>query len=78
MYTDEDFKSLLGLNRGHWTIESNHRILDDSNTWHEDHLLIRTGHGHGKRHGTSPICDLGDQTARRIRPTHVCFWIIWA
>ena len=40
-----DPKTLLGLNRGHWTIESNHRILDDSNTWHEDHLLIRTGHG---------------------------------
>ncbi len=38
-------KSLLDLNRRHWTIESVHHVLDSLKTWQEDHLLIRKGNG---------------------------------
>ena len=34
---------LLALNRGHWTVEAVHHILD--NAWDEDRSRIRTGHG---------------------------------
>ena len=34
---------LLTLNRGHWTIEATHHILDRS--FDEDRSRIRTGHG---------------------------------
>ena len=34
---------LLALNRGHWTVEAIHHILDCC--WEEDHCRIRTGHG---------------------------------
>ena len=36
-------KRLLALNRGHWTIEATHHILDWS--FDEDRSRIRTGHG---------------------------------
>ncbi len=36
-------KRLLALNRGHWTIEATHHILDWS--FDEDRIRIRTGHG---------------------------------
>ena len=36
-------KRLLTLNRGHWTIEATHHILDWS--FDEDRSRIRTGHG---------------------------------
>ena len=36
-------RRLLELNRGHWKVESIHNILD--NTFDEDRLRIRTGHG---------------------------------
>ena len=38
-----DPRRLLELNRGHWTVESVHNILD--NAFDEDRLRIRTGHG---------------------------------
>lgn len=38
-------KRLLELNRKHWTIESNHNILDSLKTWQEDQLRIRKGSG---------------------------------
>ncbi len=38
-----DARRLLELNRGHWKVESVHNILD--NTFDEDRLRIRTGHG---------------------------------
>ena len=34
---------LLALNRGHWTVEATHHILDCC--WEEDRCRIRTGHG---------------------------------
>ena len=34
---------LLALNRGHWTVEAIHHILDCC--WYEDRCRIRTGHG---------------------------------
>ena len=34
---------LLALNRGHWTVEATHHILDCC--WDEDRCRIRTGHG---------------------------------
>ncbi len=40
-----DAQTLLGYNRGHWSIETVHRILDDANNWNEDHCRIRSGHG---------------------------------
>ena len=40
-----DAQSLQGCNRGHWSIETVHRILDDANTWNEDQCRIPTGHG---------------------------------
>ena len=33
---------LLALNRGHWTVEATHHILDCC--WDEDRCRIRTGH----------------------------------
>ena len=38
-------RSLLDLNRKHWTIESNHNILDSLKTWQGDQLLIRKVNG---------------------------------
>ena len=35
--------ALLALNRGHWTVEATHHILDCC--WEEDRCRIRTGHG---------------------------------
>ena len=40
-----DAKAILRLNRGHWSIESNHWMLDSLKTWQEDHLLIRKDNG---------------------------------
>ena len=36
-------KHMLALNRGHWTVEAVHHILDTA--WDEDRCRIRTGHG---------------------------------
>ena len=36
-------RRLLALNRGHWTVEAVHNILD--NAFDEDRSRIRTGHG---------------------------------
>ena len=38
-----DAERLLALNRGHWTVEAVHNILD--NAFDEDRCRIRTGHG---------------------------------
>ncbi len=38
-----DAQTLLDYNRGHGSIETVHRILDDANNWNEDHC--RSGHG---------------------------------
>ena len=38
-----DAQTLLGYNRGHWSIETVHRILNDTNNWNEDQCRIRTG-----------------------------------
>ena len=38
-----DAERLLALNRGHWTVEAVHNILD--NAFDEDRSRIRTGHG---------------------------------
>ena len=38
-----DAERLLALNRGHWTVEAVHDILD--NAFDEDRCRIRTGHG---------------------------------
>ena len=40
-----DAERLLALNRGHWTIEAMHRVLDEPAGWNEDHS--RTGSGRG-------------------------------
>ena len=40
-----DAKTLLQYNRGHWSIEVIHRILDHDNNWNEDKCRIRKGFG---------------------------------
>ncbi|MCY3673114.1 MAG: ISAs1 family transposase [Alphaproteobacteria bacterium] len=40
-----DAEQLLRLNRGHWTIEAMHRVLDEPTGWNEDHSRIRSGRG---------------------------------
>ncbi len=36
-------KQVLAFNRGYWSVESHHYILDWN--WNEDRCTIRTGHG---------------------------------
>ena len=38
-------EALLRLNRGHWSCERVHRILDDTAMWNEDRCRVRSGHG---------------------------------
>ena len=40
-----DAEAILGFNRGHWSCERVHRILDDAATWNEDGCRVRSGHG---------------------------------
>ncbi len=40
-----DAETLLRYLRGHWSIETVHRILDEPNNWNEDRCRIRTGYG---------------------------------
>ena len=40
-----DAKTLLSYNRGHWSIETVHRILDEANNWNEDKCRATKGYG---------------------------------
>ena len=59
-----DAQTLLGYNRGHWSIETVHRILDDTNNWNEDQCRIRTGHG---PENVSALCRVAITVIRRYR-----------
>ena len=61
---------LLALNRGHWTIEAMHHVLDWS--FDEDRSRIRTGHGPQnmtrlRRFAIGLICGRGLPVAQTMR-----------
>ena len=58
-------QQVLGYNRGHWSVESHHYILDWN--WNEDRCTIRTGHGPAnitrmRRFATSLIKTISKET----------------